>query len=111
VASALPLLMTFDRPMTDMTLNSSAVSSRAKAFCFVRHSPSRPDNPLEVRVSSKIDSARLASIAEEHTASGAHRKVETPFADWVPDEELLAARALTAEDALAFLPAWLAESI
>jgi hypothetical protein len=64
-----------------------------------------------VRVSGNIESARLTSIAEEHTASGAHRKTETPFPDWVPDEDLLSARALTIHDALDVLPACLAASI
>ena len=51
--------------------------------------------PALVRISDRIDASRLASIEEEHTASGAHRKVETPFPDWVPREAVLA--AITAE--------------
>ena len=47
---------------------------------------------------------RLASITEEHTASGAHRKVETPFPDWVSPDVIDAARRLSEADAYALLP-------
>src|SRR5262245_3686113 len=35
--------------------------------------------PALVRIGSHIPPERLASIEEEHTASGVHRKTETPF--------------------------------
>ncbi len=60
--------------------------------------------PALARVSDQIPTERLASVSEEHTASGAHRKVETPFPDWVPSEVLEAAAALTDEQALDALP-------
>ena len=60
-----------------------------------------------VRISDRIPSERLTAVAEEHTATGAHRKTETPFPDWVPSEVMAAARALTAEQASAQLPACL----
>jgi hypothetical protein len=57
-----------------------------------------------LRVGDRIPATRLASIEEVHTASGAHRKIETPFPDWVPGEVLQAATALTAEQAFDGLP-------
>jgi hypothetical protein len=60
--------------------------------------------PALVRVSDRFPAERLASIEEEHTASGAHRKTETPFPDWVPADVLDAASTLSEEQALALLP-------
>jgi hypothetical protein len=60
--------------------------------------------PALVRVADRFPPECLASITEEHTAGGKHRKVETPFADWVPSDVQAAADALTEEDALAALP-------
>jgi hypothetical protein len=57
-----------------------------------------------VRVSDRIPTERLASVEEEHTASGAHRKVETPFPNWVPRDVVEAAAALTDEQAFEALP-------
>jgi hypothetical protein len=50
---------------------------------------------------------RLAAVDEVHTASGAHRTIETPFPEWVPAEDVAAAALLTADEALALLPACL----
>ena len=60
--------------------------------------------PALVRVSDRIPPARLASVHEEHTETGAHRKIETPFPDWVPAEAVEAASALTEAEAFALLP-------
>ena len=60
--------------------------------------------PALVRVAERFPAERLAAVDEEHTASGAHRTVEIPFPDWVPDEEMTAARLLTVDAALAQLP-------
>ena len=60
--------------------------------------------PALVRVSDRIPPARLASIEEQHTASGAHRKIETPFPDWVPAEAFEAAALLTDAQAFDELP-------
>ncbi len=60
--------------------------------------------PALVRVSDRFPAERLASIEEEHTASGAHRKTETPFPDWVPADVLAAASTLSEDQALALLP-------
>ena len=60
--------------------------------------------PALVRVASSFPAERLASVAEEHTASGAHRKVETPFPDWVSPDVIEAARRLSEAEAFALLP-------
>jgi hypothetical protein len=60
--------------------------------------------PSVVRLSAIIPPERLASIVEYHIASGAHRKVETPFPEWVRAEAIEAAAQLTEEQALDELP-------
>jgi hypothetical protein len=60
--------------------------------------------PSLVRLSAIIPPERLASIEEHHTPSGAHRKVETPFPEWVPAEAIEAAARLTVQQALDELP-------
>ena len=60
--------------------------------------------PALVRVADRIPAAELTAIGEEHTESGAHRKIETPFPDWVPSKEMKAGAALTEAEALALLP-------
>lgn len=60
--------------------------------------------PALVRVADSIPPERLASITEEHTASGAHRKVETPYPDWVPNDVIKAAKTLSEAAAFAMLP-------
>ena len=63
--------------------------------------------PALVRVADRFPKERLAAVDEEHTASGAHRTTEIPFPEWVPAQEITAAGQLTADDALAQLPACL----
>jgi hypothetical protein len=60
--------------------------------------------PALVRVADRLSPARLASIEEHHTASGAHRKVETPFPDWVPRDAIEAAGLMTDAQAFDALP-------
>ena len=60
--------------------------------------------PALVRVSDRFPAERLAAIEEEHTETGAHRKIETPFPDWVPDKVVAAAKRLSEKQALAILP-------
>ena len=63
--------------------------------------------PALVRVADRFPAERLASVDEVHTASGAHRTIETPFPEWIPAEDLAAAALLTTDEALALLPACL----
>jgi hypothetical protein len=60
--------------------------------------------PALARLADRLPVERLAAIHEEHTASGAHRKSEQPFPDWIPEDAVLAARDLSEEDALSQLP-------
>jgi hypothetical protein len=63
--------------------------------------------PALVRVADRFPPERLAAVDNVHTASGAHRTIETPFPDWVPAEDLAAAGRLTVDEALTQLPACL----
>jgi hypothetical protein len=63
--------------------------------------------PALVCVADRFPPERLAAIDEVHTASGAHRTIEMPFPDWIPAEDRAAAGRLTADQALAQLPACL----
>jgi hypothetical protein len=63
--------------------------------------------PALVRVADRFEAERLASVDEVHTATGAHRTAEVPFPEWIPAEDLAAAALLTADEALALLPACL----
>jgi hypothetical protein len=67
--------------------------------------------PALVRVSDHFSHELLAVIREEHTASGAHRKIETPFPDWVPAEAIEAAAQLTETQAFDQLPHCLRPSV
>jgi hypothetical protein len=60
--------------------------------------------PAVVRVSEVIPTERLASIEEQHTPSGAHRKIETPFPEWVPADAIAAAARLSEQEAFDALP-------
>src|SRR4051794_28866792 len=40
--------------------------------------------PALVRVADRFPPDRLASVDEQHTATGAHRTVEIAFPEWVP---------------------------
>ena len=61
--------------------------------------------PALVRLADTIGEDRLAEIRQEHTASGAHRNVVTPYPRWVPADVQAAAERLTVEEARRTLPA------
>jgi hypothetical protein len=63
--------------------------------------------PALVRLADRFPPAALASLHEEHTASGAHRVTEIAFPEWVPAATRRAASKLTEEQALARLPPYL----
>ena len=50
--------------------------------------------PALVRLAGELGKTRLAAIRQEHTASGAHRNLVTPFPRWVSDGVRRAAAAL-----------------
>jgi hypothetical protein len=59
--------------------------------------------PALVRLADRFPVERLAAIDEEHTASGAHRKREQPFPEWVPEDVMLAATHLSEDEAVSQL--------
>jgi len=63
--------------------------------------------PALIRVADQFPAARLATLHEEHTQSGAHRVREHAFPDWVPADVMQQARQLSEERAFAMLPACL----
>jgi hypothetical protein len=60
--------------------------------------------PALVRLAEHYPYERLAAVREEHTETGAHRKVVENFPDWVPAAEVAVGAALEEADALAILP-------
>jgi hypothetical protein len=63
--------------------------------------------PALVKVADRFPAERLAALHESHTDSGAHRVVEEPFPNWVPDDVVRAAGGLSDDEAFAVLPACL----
>ena len=64
--------------------------------------------PALVRLADRLPREGLARVWSEHTASGAHRRREIPFPDWVPEEVRASAKDLTATAAEEQLAAVLA---
>ena len=62
--------------------------------------------PALVRLAADLGPQKLAAIRQEHTASGAHRNVVTPFPRWVTPDVRRVARALDVAEARAALGAW-----
>ncbi len=62
--------------------------------------------PALVCLAGELGEDRLAAIKQEHTDSGAHRNIVTPFPDWVPRDVATAARALDPAAARAQLGPW-----
>jgi hypothetical protein len=59
--------------------------------------------PAIVRLAAKLGKNSLAAIREEHTPSGAHRIVQTPFPDWVGTETTETANRYSEEEAIFLL--------
>jgi hypothetical protein len=59
--------------------------------------------PALARLGGSLPRRGLAAIREEHTATGKHRLVVTPFPRWVPKPVLARAKTLTPEAARALL--------
>jgi hypothetical protein len=89
----------------------NAVSDSADVLCFrlvegkLTFVHRRLWAPL-VRLVDQLGREPLTAIRQEHTATGAHRNVRTPFPKWVPSEVMEAARKLPEEAARAQLGAW-----
>lgn len=63
--------------------------------------------PALVRLADDIGPERLEAIREEHTATGAHRLVRTPYPQWVPPEVRKTAARLPEAAARGQLGEWL----
>lgn len=59
--------------------------------------------PATIRLADQLDKDSLAAIREEHTPSGSHRIVETPYPEWVPKEVKELADRLSEEEAQSLL--------
>jgi hypothetical protein len=64
-----------------------------------------------VRLADRLEVGALDALHEEHGASGAHRATRTAFPEWVPPEVMMSAMALSEEEALAQLPAWVRDMV
>jgi hypothetical protein len=53
-----------------------------------------------------LDAERVTAIQQEHMPTGEHRNITMPFPDWVPDDALANAEALSVDDAKSQLGAW-----
>ena len=53
-----------------------------------------------------LDAERVTSIQQEHMPTGEHRNITMPFPDWVPDDVMANAEALSVDEARAQLGAW-----
>ena len=65
--------------------------------------------PALVRLADRLGQQRLAVVRQEHTASGAHRTITTPFPDWVTEDVASAAAGMSEDEAAAALGPWVAE--
>lgn len=57
----------------------------------------------KLAASGVLPADRVEAIEQEHMPTGAHRNVTVPFPDWVPEEVLRAAEALSIDEARAQL--------
>ncbi len=62
--------------------------------------------PALVRLADELGKERLTAIKQEHTETGAHRNVRTPFPKWVPSDVKNTARKLSDSEARAQLGSW-----
>jgi len=62
-----------------------------------------------VRLADVVGKDKLAAIRQEHTATGAHRNVTTPFPGWVPASIAKRAATLSEVEARSQFGSWLFE--
>ena len=67
--------------------------------------------PALVRLNTRLPKRGLAATRDEHTASGRHRTVVTPYPRWVPKPVLQKAAQLSEEEATAAFGAELLDEI
>jgi hypothetical protein len=61
--------------------------------------------PALAALAPEIPPARLCRVTQQHTATGHHANIETPFAEWLPLDAAELGRAMPRADALAALGA------
>lgn len=66
--------------------------------------------PHLVKLASEFDPGALASIRENHTPTGRHVVQETAYPDWVPQDVVQQAEAISREEAEAALEPFLSSS-
>lgn len=59
-----------------------------------------------VRLADELGRERLAAVVQEHTPTGAHKNITTPFTGWVTPELKKVARQLSIEEACGRLGTW-----
>ena len=62
--------------------------------------------PALVRTANRFSKEQLAKVSDEHTPSGRHASRKVAFPEWVPDAVKAEAMALSQDEALATLGAW-----
>ena len=62
--------------------------------------------PALARLALELDNSRIAAIQEEHTPSGAHQVIETPFLESMPATVADRASRLSREEAIKQLGHW-----
>jgi hypothetical protein len=59
--------------------------------------------PALVKLSGRFDKKNLAAVREEHTSTGKHRLVKTPFPRWIPAEVIQLGGKLSEAEAKSLL--------
>jgi hypothetical protein len=62
--------------------------------------------PAVARLAEELGTASVTAVRQEHTSSGAHRNVLTPFPKWVTPAVKAAAEKLSPDEARALLGPW-----
>lgn len=63
--------------------------------------------PALARVAPRLPPDRIAAACQEHMATGAHRAISVPFAEWISADALAAAEELSEVEAIEQLGAWI----
>ena len=66
--------------------------------------------PALARLAERFSPEQISRVRERHTASGRHVSHAIPFREWVPQAVMQEASALSEQDALVALGAWLPSS-
>ncbi len=67
--------------------------------------------PALARLATRLGPDAVAAIRQEHTDSGAHRNVLTPYPAWVPRDVAATARAMSEPEAIEALGPWVIKHV